>query len=460
MKGVMQGVNVTFRASRGRFESRERRMARRRSVVLGLAWLLLGVATAYPAEPSGDGGAPELTEGVSFGEGPFTLEQLQQFALEQNPTLVQARAETWKAYGRWRQAGLYPNPHVGYSGQEIGNAGTAGQQGFFVSQRFVTGGKLELSRQVAAREQQQAQQMVTAQEFRVVNGVRAEFYELLTVERKVQLATELLEIAREFEELNQRRFEALQVSRIDVLQSRLERERVGLVLETLRAERDAVVRRLRVLTGLPVGGELNVAGDLEHEIPDLEWDDALVRLVESSPLIARAEAGAARAAAAWQRARAEPIPDITVQAGAMRDFASNLPIANVQLSLPIPIFDRNQGAISATEAEWVRAAHEVERIRMTLERELADVFQRYAQQRIRVMKYNNEIIPASWETLELSRQALRAGEIDSLQFLTVQRNHTEFNREYVESLGGIWREIVAIDGLLLLDGLQSPDAGP
>jgi cobalt-zinc-cadmium efflux system outer membrane protein len=254
--------------------------------------------------------------------------------------------------------------------------------------------------------------------------------------------------------------QALQGSKVDVLQARLERERVNLELETLKVEREAIVRRLRALAGLGHENELQIEGELEQDVPDLEWEDALSRLLESSPLIAQAEAGVARAAAVWQRARAEPIPDVTVQAGAMHDFSTSSQMANVQISLPIPIFDKNQGNISAAEAEWIRASHEVERVRLSLERELAEEFRKYAQQRIRVMKYNTEILPASWETLDLSRKALEAEEIDSLQFLSVQRSYTSFNQEYIEALGEIWRQIVAIDGLLLLDGVQAPEVIP
>lgn len=417
-------------------------------------------ATGQSEEPSAGSEPGSLPLPIS-GDTVFSLEQLQQLALSYNPTLTQARSETWKAYGRQTQAMLYPNPRLGYFGQEIGGAGTAGQQGLYVSQQFVTGGKLELSRAIACREQQQAEQVVSAQEFRVVNGVRREYYDLLTSNRKIQLAEDLLEIAIESEKQSERRLQALQGSKVDLLQARLERERVNVELETLKVEREAIVRRLRALAGLQQqAGEFLVAGDLEQDVPDLAWEDALSRLLESSPLIAQAEARVARAAAVWQRARAEPIPDVTVQAGAMHDFSTSSQMANLQISLPIPIYDKNQGNISAAEAEWIRASHEVERVRLSLERELADVFRKYAQQRIRVMKYNTEILPASWETLDLSRKALEAEEIDSLQLLSVQRSYTSFNQEYVEALGEIWRQIVAIDGLLLLDGVQAPEVIP
>src|SRR3990172_6950410 len=87
---------------------------------------------------------------------PVTLEQLERAALAHNPTLVQAATLVEAARGRTIQAGLYPNPTIGYTGSEIGNDGRGGQQGIAFGQEIVTGGKLRLSRAVAAYERAQA----------------------------------------------------------------------------------------------------------------------------------------------------------------------------------------------------------------------------------------------------------------------------------------------------------------
>ena len=79
----------------------------------------------------------------------LTLENLEQIAFNNNPTLVAALTRIEAAQGRKIQAGLPPNPIVGYHATEIGNQGTAGQQGGFISQRFMTGGKLKLDQAIA-----------------------------------------------------------------------------------------------------------------------------------------------------------------------------------------------------------------------------------------------------------------------------------------------------------------------
>src|SRR5215469_13032309 len=86
-------------------------------------------------------------------EALFTLEEAQRLAASSNPTMRQAEAEIRAAKARQQQAGLYPNPTVGYTGDEIrGGSFNGGKQGFFLQQTIVTAGKLGLSRDVFAKE--------------------------------------------------------------------------------------------------------------------------------------------------------------------------------------------------------------------------------------------------------------------------------------------------------------------
>jgi len=76
----------------------------------------------------------------------ITLEELQQMALQNNPTFAQAAANIRAAEGRKKQSGLYPNPTVGYQGEQIrGGSFHGGEQGFFLQQDVVLGGKLDRS---------------------------------------------------------------------------------------------------------------------------------------------------------------------------------------------------------------------------------------------------------------------------------------------------------------------------
>src|SRR5262245_50743665 len=93
---------------------------------LWLALLALALVPCVQAEPP-----------------PVSLTDLEQMALQSNPTLAQAAAQIDASRGKALQAGLQPNPVAGYTAEQIGAQGTAGElQGGFIQQELVTAGKL------------------------------------------------------------------------------------------------------------------------------------------------------------------------------------------------------------------------------------------------------------------------------------------------------------------------------
>src|SRR5260370_23629314 len=110
----------------------------------------------------------------------ITLEELQQMALQNNPTFAQAAANIQAAEGRKKQSGLYPNPTLGYQGEQIrGGSFHGGEQGFFVQQDIVLGGKLGLNRKIFDQELKQAETEAEEQKLRVVTNVRMSYTQAL-----------------------------------------------------------------------------------------------------------------------------------------------------------------------------------------------------------------------------------------------------------------------------------------
>jgi outer membrane protein TolC len=110
----------------------------------------------------------------------YQLSDLEEMAAKNNPTLSQAQRAVEAAQARKLQVGLYPNPVVGYQGDEIrGGSYGGGEEGFFVEQPVILGGKLGLNRKIAAAEQVERQVEVDAQRQRIENDVRMAYYRVL-----------------------------------------------------------------------------------------------------------------------------------------------------------------------------------------------------------------------------------------------------------------------------------------
>src|SRR6266851_4164335 len=151
---------------------------------------------------------PRLGRSQEKSAGPLmTLDQFEKIAGESNPTLRQAEAEIRAANARRQQAGLYPNPTVGYTADEIrGGSVGGGKQGFFVQQTIVTGGKLRLSQEVFGKESQLATIEAEEQRIRVTSAVKMAFLRVLAAQELLDARRDLANIAREAAETQRRLF--------------------------------------------------------------------------------------------------------------------------------------------------------------------------------------------------------------------------------------------------------------
>jgi cobalt-zinc-cadmium efflux system outer membrane protein len=388
----------------------------------------------------------------------ITLEELQGIALANNPTLAQSAARVDAARGRFVQAGLYPNPSVGYMADEIGMAGRAGMQGFALMQEIVRGNKLGLDRAAASQEIAQAEAQFAAQRQRVLNDVRAQFYSLLVAQRSMQLSDELAELAKRGFDTAEQLFKppVMLVSRADVVQADIELSNARMAADLARNGYLKLWRQMAATIGAPDMQPVTAIGSLDAAAVEMSWSESLSRLLATSPELAAARAAAARASWVIARARAEPIPNLNVQASVQHDNEGGDDVANVMVMFPLTIHDKNQGAIRAAVAERREAQAEIARLELALQTRLAAAFERYSNARTQVDRYSREILPNARTSLDLVTRGYRNGEFGYLTLLEAQRTLSRTNLAYLNALEQLWESTTAIEGLLLSDSLQMP----
>lgn len=388
-------------------------------------------------------------------ESEITLAELEQLAVENNPTLQQARALIDRARGVWRQVGLYPNPVVGYSGDEIGDDDTAGQQGGFIGQTIVTADKLDWNRTVAARDVDRAAWQLEMQRLRVVSDVRREYYEAVGARRIVRRAEELLKLAREAVKASEDALRVGQIPETDKLLTEVEYNQVEILLRNARQREEAARRRLAAIIGVPA----LPAGALKDELGDapapLQWDRELDRLLTASPVLQIARVQVERARARLRREELQPIPNVDLRFGANHDFASHFTLFSTQLGITLPIHDRNQGNIAAAVADLRRSANEVDRIELALQQVLAEAFRRYEQARAQAALYDRSREKAE-RARRLILEARKFKQFDIFRLLVAQRTLFDVEVRYIEALIELQKAVAEIRGLLLTGGLSDP----
>jgi outer membrane protein, heavy metal efflux system len=389
----------------------------------------------------------------------LTLADAESLALAANPTLAEAAARVRAARGEQYQVGLPPNPIYGYSATEIGDEGRAGQQGLMVGQEFIRGNKLGLNRVVASREAERLEQVFAAQQQRVLTDVRIAFFDAFLAQRRHVLAENLQTIGRQAVATANALIEAQEGRRTDLLLAEIEGQRANIDL----AQADSAVRGAwRKLAAVSGQNELEVrplAADLDSLRWEINWNDTLADLLRSSPEVAEAVAEIGRSRAALARARVEPIPDVTVQGTAQYDDATQDAIGGAQVTLPLPIWNRNQGGISKANSELVAAQRRLDAVERRLQLELADQFQKYETSLARVDTIRNEILGRAQQNLDLATKGYQAGELAFLDFLTVQRTYFQVNLEYLTALGELNQSVQLLHGQLLSGSYNTSEAG-
>jgi cobalt-zinc-cadmium efflux system outer membrane protein len=393
----------------------------------------------------------------------LTLDDLEKMALAHNPTLAQASAQIREAQGRELQSGLYPNPTAGYIGEQIrGGVERGGEQGFFVQQDIVLGGKLGLNRRIFEQERLQANEAANEQRIRVTTAVQIYFIRALAAQETVNVRRRLLQLATEATGTSHQLFNVGEADRPDVLAAEVEQQQAQLAFTVAEEQQNSVWQNLAAIAGVPDLPPQPLQGNLES-FGSLDEGTWLNRMLQDSPAVKIAEIGVARAEATLALARRQPVPDLQIRAGLeqnreLSEF-SGQPMGLqgfAQAGVQIPIFNRNQGNVAAATAQIDLARQEVDRVRLELRQEAAPVFRNYQTAREAVQLYKTQMIPRAQEAYNLYLQSYRNMAAAYPQVLIAQRTLFQLEDAYIAALEQLGTSSITLKSFLLTGGLQAP----
>ena len=396
------------------------------------------------------------TASVDQGPSPNTLAEFSSLSLENHPRMKAARASVEEARGEAVQARLYPNPTLAGSSPQL--AGADSQWNGFVSQEFVTAGKLKLAQQAALRGVQRTEYELIRARYDVLTGVRRAFYELLVAQRKLVIFKQLYDISNRSYQLGQELAAAGEGTKADTLFWSIERDRAEVRLLNATVDIETGRRELATAIGLPMADVGTIEGDLFQVLPnfDLKLLQRIVIARNADPQAAQTDI--ARAQWELERSVVEPIPNVTVMGGYQRQVS---PVGLVgvpeqdqgvlEVSCTIPLFNRNQGNIRAARAEIAKARAGLQSVEIGLADQTARIINEYRQARRQAEWYQELILPKARETVRVTQFLYSEGELTFVRLLEAQRILTETELSYVQSQGTRWKSAAEIASLLQLE---------
>jgi outer membrane protein, heavy metal efflux system len=408
---------------------------------------------------------PELlTEAVQ--RPAMGLKDFEELAVANNPTLKQANALIERSAGQARQAGLYPNPSAGYLGEEIrGGSYGGGQNGAFIQQTVVLGGKLGLRRRMFEEQRREDELGANEQRYRLLSDVDQEFYSALAAQEMVKLRRHLLEIAQDAVETAHQLANVGQADAPDVLQGEVEAEQAKVEYVTAQRNYLQAFNSLAALVGKPDLPVAPLAGNLE-DWPKLDAEQTLDRFIRDSPSVKRAQQAVTQAEAKLRSAGREAIPDLQLRAGLRQD---NEPLNEAAISpravglvgfatvgVNIPIFNRNQGNVQAAKAELERAREEVSRVQLSTRKMAQPLVQAYLTAQDEAQQYKAEIVPRATRAYQLYLNKYRQMASAYPQVIIAQRTLFQLQATYITALETLWMKATALQNFALSGGLDAP----
>jgi cobalt-zinc-cadmium efflux system outer membrane protein len=149
-----------------------------------------------------------------------------------------------------------------------------------------------------------------------------------------------------------------------------------------------------------------------------------------------------------------------VYGGFIRQFENRSYDGAFGLTMPVPVWNRNQGNIRAAKAELGMAIQTVGQTENELAARVALAYQTYAAARERAEIYRKELVPRAEETYKLSLAAFKGGQFEYLRVIQAQRAVAEARLELNKSLGEAWRSAGELSALLLEDSWPNLPVGP
>jgi outer membrane protein, heavy metal efflux system len=273
------------------------------------------------------------------------------------------------------------------------------------------------------------------------------FIDVLTAQRNVQLAEGNVELTQGAVPVTQKRVEAGRASDVELVRTNTAVAAARIRLTEARRDLERARVNLAAQWGAKRATFPSVTGNLDQlrPIPSLE---SLKAKLEKNPDLARWTTERQKREATLSLARAEAKPDLTLRAGPRLLGASHADLTLVAgFSIPLPLWNRNQGKIAEAAADVAKTADERAAAEARAYAELNEAYQTLARAAEDVRILRETVLPGAKTAVDQITQGYAAGRFSQLDVLDAQRTYNETQTEYVRALSDFQKAQAQIDAL-------------
>jgi cobalt-zinc-cadmium efflux system outer membrane protein len=375
-------------------------------------------------------------------ERTLSLPQAIDAAFSDNPDLAAARWEIGVAQGERQQAGLMPNPVLSWEAEDTRRSTSTTT--VMLSQALELGGKRGARVAAASRSQDAASVELERRGNELRADVVQAFHTALRSQTGLELARQSQTLAERGLEVAQGRVRAGKSSPVEVTRAQVQLAETELLVRRAETVKTNSYRDLARITGTSaVAFDHLQAADVA---PGTSLSVAqLLGAVDQAAEMRLARVQIDQRDAALGSERAQRIPDLTVSIGSQYSREDRERINVVGLSVPIPLFNRNQGNVLAAS----RRADQARDLRNAVELRLITQTQTAVDQWITatqdVKSFDQVILPSAKSAVDAATRGFEMGKFGFLEVLDAQRTLIAARGQYLEALAMATDARVAVE---------------
>lgn len=385
-------------------------------------------------------------------ESRLTLREAVGRTLAHNPSVKAAYQEIEARHGEEFQSSRRPNPELLLEVENFG--GSKEKQGFDVAEhtasltQLIELGDKRMRRLMAA----QLDTSLAGWDYETVRmqmaTLAAQFFvDVLTAQERVKVLNEFVAIADKTRNSVDARVKAGKASPIELDRAVVAFARAKAQVSAESARLRSAKRKLAALWGAQTVDFGVAAGRLGsgEKVPTVE---AIKAYLENNPTLARWSDEVNRRAAQLDLEHAKSVPDVRIGAGVRRFSEDDSTAAVASVSMPLPLFDRNEGNIAAAESRLAKAHTDAKAQRNELLRSLIEAVGELTVAATELSALRRDVLPVAQSAFDRTKLGYDEGKFDLLSVLDIQRSAFEVRLDLLNARAEYEKARVKVEALI------------
>ena len=384
--------------------------------------------------------------------GKLTIEKAVSLSVQNNPELKTLRYEIDALGAAKIQSGLMPNPEFAVEAENI--LGSKDFNGFdnseitaVLSQDILLAGKISKRVKVAETNISLAEWDYETKRIEIITDIRKAFQQALAVQLLIEKNEELIKVSKEFVVNLQKRVYAGKISPAEVSRAKIILNSLRIDLNRLKSEYENYKSELLSLIYQPDLTIDELIGELEYPV-DVPSYDSLLNQLTNNPKLKRYESEYDKQTAIVNLEESKAVPDLTISVGFKRLNDAKANTFLVGASIPLLIFDRNQGAIQEAKIRVDQKQREYFSVKNRLTLQLNVLYKRLNTLIETAAQLNSESIPEAEDAFQIIKEGNLVGRFAIIDVLDAERTLFELQNQYLNIIGQIHSTQIEIEGLI------------